>query len=463
MALLTSVQLAKTSLIAAVNKLRLARNIDWSHSDKFGISDDPIGESINIKRPVYTDVVDDNMAWTSGAGSVNQTYSTLIVNSTATAFLSFTEMQVALQGSEKDFKDNFGDSIGTKMASTVERRMYNALVNAGAGLKSTAFTGSGSPVLANTTVQTATQPGAQWLIYGSGVTTGVTTPSHDTPGALLPVDIFKINAILDDAACPGEGRIGILSPTANAFLADTAAKYFNPQQDASKAFREGVLGSIAGIELSASQINGTHTNGSWTGKANYRVDTTAIAANTIWAESGSLTFTGVTAAATFNAGDMFTVAGIYHVNPLTGQSNGQLIQFNAVTAIASASTTQVVECSPKLVTSGPYQNCTIVTNASAVVTMLGAASTTYQESVFFHKKAIAGAAPKLYTPENKSCSYARLKDMKVGLRFVSDFDAFGAAAGNNGLPKALTRMDMAFGIKVTNGERCVRVRTAVMA
>lgn len=467
MAILSTVQLAKASLIAAANKLRLARNIDWSHSDKFGVMDNPIGETIVIKRPVYSTVVDDNMAFTSGAGAVNQGKVHLTVNSTATAFLTFSEMQVALQGSESQFLKDFGPSIGSQMASRVESRLYNAISNAGTGLKSTAFTGSGSPVLAATDIQTVTQPGAQWLVYGSGVTAGVASPSHATPGALTPGDMFKISAILDDAACPSDDRYAVLSPTAMAFLADSASKYFNPQTDASKAFREGVVGTIGDIEMSASQVVGTHTNGAWAGTI--RTDTTAIAAySSVWLESGSLTFTGVTVGASFNAGDMFTVGGggtgIFWCNPLTKQSNGQLIQFNVVTAVASAAgTTQVIECSPKLITSGPDQNCVIITKASETVTLLGAPSTTYQESVVFHKKAIAGAAPKLFVPDNKTSSYARLKDMKIGLRFVSDYDTFGAAAGNNGVPKAMTRMDMVFGIKVTNGERCVRIRTAVLS
>lgn len=465
--LLTTVKLNRIAVAASKNKLVLSSKIDWSLSDKFETKDDPIGDSINIPRPVLANVVQNNMAFTSGAGEVVQTYSTLIINSTATAFLAFSEFNLAMQGDPEDVLKRFSSSIAPQMASIADSILYDALVNAGAGLKSTAFNGGGQPILGSSLVQTATNPGAQWVVYGSGAASGVTTPSQTTPGSLVPSDVFKVNAILDDAACPGDDRYGILTPSANAFLADAQAKYFNPQVDASKAFRSGYIGTAAGIEWSVSQTTGIHINGLWAGTP--KIDTTAVVGQSTWTESMSITVTGLTATTTVRAGDMIEIggagtgSGIFWVNPLTKLSTGRKIQFTVQTAVASAATTQALVVSPAIITSGPYQNAVIVTNATENVTLLGDKGATYQESVVFQREAIKGANPKLWVdPSDKSASYQRDEDSKIGIRLMSTFDKFGAAAGLNGNPKRLTRFDLIFGVKVFRPEWCVRIRTAVM-
>ena len=465
--LLTTVKLNRIAVAASKNKLVLSSRIDWSLSDKFETKDDPIGDSINIPRPVLANVVQNNMAFTSGAGEVVQTYSTLIVNATATAFLAFSEFNLAMQGSPEDVLRRFSQSIAPQMASVADSILYDALVNAGSSLKSTAFNGGGQPILGSSTVQSATNPGAQWVVYGSGVTAGVATPSQTYPGALLPADVFKIQAILDDSACPEDERYGILTPSARAFLGDAASKYFNPQVDASKAFRSGYIGSVSGIEWSSSQVTGIHTNGLWAGTP--KIDTTAVTGQSTWTESMSITVAGNTGGTTMRAGDMIEIGGvaagtgIFWVNPLTKLNTGRKVQFTVQTAVASATASQALVVSPAIITSGPYQNAVIVGNASENVTLLGDKGATYQESIVFQKEAIKGANPKLWVdPTDKSASYQRDEDSKIGIRLMSTFDKFGAAAGLNGNPKRLSRFDLIFGVKVFRPEWCVRVRTAVI-
>jgi len=119
--------------------------------------------------------------------------------------------------------------------------------------------------------------------------------------------------------------------------------------------------------------------------------------------------------------------------------------------------------SPAIILSGPYQNAVITgtTSATAAVTLQGAASATYQESVVFQRDAIAAAAPKLYVPKGHDfADYERDGESGIGMRVVRSYDSIGAAPGASGTPSLITRMDTVFGIKIVRPEWIVRIRTA---
>src|SRR5690606_18911691 len=93
-----------------------------------------------------------------------------------------------------------------------------------------------------------------------------------------------------------------------------------------------------------------------------------------WAETTTLTVTALSAG--INAGDVFQVAGVYVVNPLTKVVTNTPFQFTVLTSAASSSTSLLT--SPAIY-GGDYQNVssTIVGKA---ITLVGAAGESGQES-----------------------------------------------------------------------------------
>lgn len=460
--LLTPVDLTKLTLAASVNSLVLGGKIDWSYTDKFSESDNPIGASTNIRRPVLGTINFNNIAFTSGAGNITENFSTLIVNTTATAFMTFSECDAALRCAPKDFMRRYGSRIGAQIGAQVDSKLFDAIVNAGANLGTTGFTGSGQPVLGSSAVQSGAQTGAQWLVAGSG-----NSGTMASPGTLTSADLLLAKQYLDDSAAPDYDRYGILTPKASNQISNAQLTLFNAQTAIAAIYMKGRIGQFAGIEFAMSQSPVAHTNGAAWGSAT--ISTTAIAAtnNSTWSETGSLTVNAFTAS-TVNAGDMFTIgtaaAGVVWVNPLTKAPTTNLVQFTVVTAIGTAATTnQTVVASPAIILSGPYQNAVITgaTSTTAAVTLQGAASATYQESVVFQRDAIAAAAPKLYVPKGHDfADYERDGESGIGMRVVRSYDSIGAAPGASGTPSLITRMDTVFGIKIVRPEWIVRIRTA---
>jgi hypothetical protein len=148
-------------------------------------------------------------------------------------------------------------------------------------------------------------------------------------------DFALAPTLMDKLAIPQDDRKAVLCPTDHwALLGSQTALYM---QDVAKgAYRNGDLGMIAGITTAMDQNIRTHTNGAAAGGglvkgANQNV-TYAASKDT---NTQTLITDDWTSATTFKAGDVFTIADVYAVNPVSKQSTGVLQQFviqNDITA-----------------------------------------------------------------------------------------------------------------------------------
>jgi len=134
---------------------------------------------------------------------------------------------------------------------------------------------------------------------------------------------------LDEFAAPAGSRRVIINPAANAQTVDSLKGLFAPAGSIAGQYEKGLMGKGAlGFDFFMSQSVNVHTCGS-------RTNTTPVVNGAVTSGS-SIVVSGAGASVTYTAGDVFTVADCYAVNPRTKQSTGALQQF-VVTAANTSS------------------------------------------------------------------------------------------------------------------------------
>src|SRR5262249_8768026 len=104
-----------------------------------------------------------------------------------------------------------------------------------------------------------------------------------------------------------------------------------------------------------------HTTGQWASLTALTVS----GAN----QTGSVLTIAATAGDVWRKGDIFSIAGVYNVNPRTRRSTNTLKQFKVMqTATAAGTTMQVVIRPSIIVYPSPYQNVDLLPAAGALVT-----------------------------------------------------------------------------------------------
>lgn len=195
-------------------------------------------------------------------------------------------------------------------------------------------------------------------------------------------------AMLQDQAVP-QDYCAVISPKQQSKLLSTNFALFNPQSQIAQYFRTGQFGAEAlGVnEWYWDPLLPVHTTGTFTAS-------TPIVDNA--SQTGTtLTTTGWGTYA-LNVGDVFTVDGVYSVNPVAYTSTGTLQQF-VLTAAVSGSSTATLTFSPSIITSGQLQTVTGSPAASAAITFLGStgsvagtmAATASKQNLLFHPSAFA--------------------------------------------------------------------------
>ena len=248
---------------------------------------------------------------------------------------------------------------------------------------------------------------------------------------------------LNEQAAPMNLRYATVNPAANAGLVEGLKGLFNPQTTISKQFKSGMMGEgVLGYdEINMSQSIKQHTTGDW--------GTTITVTSTIstqGATSVGLSFTG--SSKTWNVGDVFTIAGVFSVNPQTRESTGSLQQF-VVTAAATGSSTATVSVSPAIYTSASaLATVNAFPAAGAVVTMLGSAATQYAQNLVYQKDAITFATADLLLPQGVDMASRQVHN-GISLRVVRQYDI-----NNDRMP---CRIDVLYGYSVIRPQGAVRM------
>jgi hypothetical protein len=398
--LLTIDMITRKSLQVLENELVITRNVNRSYDDSFAQEGAKIGSTLRIRLPDRA-LVTDGAAL--GVADDNEQFTTLAVTSQKHIGINFTTAELAL--SLDDFSERVLKPRISQLAASVDADVANAYRR----------------------------------IYNSVGTPGT------TPGTSLV--LLQGQQRLNEFAAPMSPRYATVNPAANAALVEGMKGFFNPTGTISRQFKSGMMGEgVLGYnEINMSQSIKVHTTGT-------RVLTGSPLTNGAVTTEGATTISidGVTTGQTLVPGDVFTLAGIFSVNPQTRESTGSLQQFTVLALNTAASSEYAnISVSPAMYSSAhPLATITSLPADGVAATFLGAPSTGYPQNLVYHKDAIAFASADLVMPQGVDMASRQVHN-GISMRIVRQYDI-----NNDRMP---CRVDVLYGYSVIRPELGVRM------
>jgi hypothetical protein len=273
-----------------------------------------------------------------------------------------------------------------------------------------------------------------------------------TPGQKIDsaADFAKAPERMDNQAIPTKGRFALLSASDNYGLLGAFIGLYAQNGVAEDALTKAKLPTILGVDPYMTQsvvnhVTGTRAAGTVNG-AGQAVTYDAVKLN----YQQTLNVTGVGANATVKAGDVFTVAGVFAVNPRTKAVLDYLQPFTVladVTANASGVVALTIAC--PMIVSGAYQTVSAVPAAGAGLSWWGAANTAYPQNLVLTPQAIGLVSAKLVRPYSGECDFAVDKETGIALRYWRFSDGVNDTH--------MHRWDVLYGVKTLDARQGVRV------
>jgi hypothetical protein len=383
-----------------VNTLRLAGFVNRDYDDQFAKSGAKIGSVLNVRMPVK---------YTLRRGQALQPQNT--VETSVPVAIQF-QTGVDLQFSTAELLLDIDDYSKRYIA----------------------------PAVATVVNDVDWQIGQQYKeIYNAVGVPGVIPSSNLT--------YMEAGAMLDKTATPRDGeRHMVLSEDQMPAIVNANQALFNSAPQISKQYRTGQFsGETLGWDTwSMDQNVARHTVGPLGGSP---------AVTTAGQTGAALAVNGWTAAVgpRLNRGDVFTIAGVYGVNPVSRQTTGKLQQFVALADVASDVTgAATIPISPAIIPAGVNQTVTAAPGAGAPLTVLGAAGATGPVGLGFHEDAITLVMADLPLPGGVWMA-DRVSDKQLGIsvRVIKAYDI-----QTDSQP---ARLDILWGVKTIRPEMAVRI------
>lgn len=399
--ILTPTVIAKEALRILSNNLVFVSKINRDWETEYGntVNGYKIGASVNIRKPARFSV---RSGPTLAAQDLTETFQTLTINNQHGIDVNFTSQEMTLNLSE--FSDRVLKPQMVKLANWIDNQ-------------------------------------AMISVYKQ-VHNLIGTPGT-TPNSFLSIG-NGMRRLNENAAPTGDTITTLLDPAAEITLADALKGTFQ-KQTVDDALLKGYLATLGGTDMFLSQGLPQHTVGPLGG---------APLVNGAAQTGSSLVTNGWTAsaAARLNQGDVFTIAGVFAVNPLTGQSTGVLANFVVTAPVSSdGSGNATIPIYPSIITSTTTGTQTVTAspaNAAALTILTGTAATGYNQNLMFHRDAFAFASVPLVMPNGVHFK-AQESYKGLNLRIVQAYDIV-----NDKLP---CRMDVLWGVQTVFPELAVRV------
>jgi len=396
--ILTIDMITRKALEILENNLVLTRNVNRQYDDSCAVEGAKIGSTLRIRLP-------DRALVTDGAAlqvqDDNEQYTTLAVASQKHIGVNFTSAELTMQ--LDDFADRVLKPRISQLASSIDADVANA-----------------------------------YKTIGNSVGTPGTTPGTS-------LVLLQAQQKLNENAAVMSPRYATVNPAANAGLVEGMKGLFNPTDTISKQFKNGMMGTgVLGFdEINMSQSIKVHTTGSRDASASTTCKTTITSqgASSIVLTQGSVT-------TTIKAGDVFTVADCYAVNPQTRETTGSLFQFVALADATAVAGDWTVTVAPIYTAAHALATVDSFPTATKAVTFLGAASSQYAQNLVYHKDAITFATADLLLPQGVDMA-SRAVHNGISLRIVRQYDI-----NNDRMP---CRIDVLYGYSTIRPQMAARV------
>jgi hypothetical protein len=400
--LLTISKITNEALMVLENELTFTSEVDRNYDDQFAVVGAKIGNTVNVRKPGRF------IGTTGPALNVEDFNETSVPVTLSTQFhvdTQFTTQDLALS------LDMFSDRVLKPAIAAIANKIDR-------------------DGMAMAVAQTAN-------IVGTAGTVPTDLLTYLTAGAYL-----------DSEGAPRDGRRScIVEPFTSASIVNSLKGLFVPQEAIASQYRKGLMGRDSGgmnwklDQNVVAQTFGDNSTDTVTASVNTTTGTGFLTSG--WASSSTISMTAAnTGIINLNAGDVFTIDGVYAVNPQNRQAYGsnKLRNFVVKTtvAISSGSSANVV-VSPAVITAGQFQNVTIPTTSSAAaVTQFNKTGVVSAQNIIMHKNAFTLAVADLELPEGVHFA-GRASDKEIGLsmRVVRQY-----TINNDSIP---TRLDVLYG------------------
>jgi P22 coat protein - gene protein 5 len=247
-------------------------------------------------------------------------------------------------------------------------------------------------------------------------------------------NILQARKILLDNLAPQDRQWLLrINTQDNVDVVDSLKGLFQQSTQIGRQYTDGVMGLAGGFEWAENTFLSTYTRGA---------ETSGYLTNGATQTGASLIVDTGTGAG--NAGDIFTIAGVYRVHPETKASTGVLQQFVLTAAYAGGGGTMAI--APSIVASGATQNVSNSAADNSAITWAGSISTATGQSVAYHPDAFTFATADLVMPGGVDMASRAQKD-GLSIRVVRQYDI-----NNDVLP---CRLDLLYGYA------CIRPQLAV--
>lgn len=230
----------------------------------------------------------------------------------------------------------------------------------------------------------------------------------DNPDGVLSFEeALRANKLLSDQNAPAD-RFMLTNTTGTIQVVNNVKNQFNSQSQIGRQYEEGLMFRSAGFDWYETSTMPTQTLGAETG---YLVNGANQTGNGLIVDTG---------AGAFKAGDRFTIAGVFTVNPATKQNTGTLQTF-VVTADKAAGA-GTIAISPALLGPGnDNQTINALPADNAALTFQGAANGT-GVNLAFARDFVTFATVDLQMPPAGTAKASRMEFDGLSMRMVQDFD-----------------------------------------
>ena len=267
-----------------------------------------VGETVRVKLPQRWLVTD---GLNFQPQPINRIYTTVTVNQLFGIHFQVDSVERALkmERGREWFKEEYIDKLMAQLANDIDRR---------------------------------------FALFAYQNTSNIAGQLGVDPTAMATFQLARQRLI--EQGCPQTGEWGMVYPPAvGTSLIPQLASFFNPTSEISKQYKEGSMGKMSGFDWYESVNLWRHTAG--TAATN---GVTATGAN----QQGSQLLVTGTNLDTIKQGDVFNIAGVYAVNPMSRSNvSNTLKQFVATADVTLTGGTDTVPISPAIFGPGSqYQN-----------------------------------------------------------------------------------------------------------
>ena len=378
-ALITPSVIAKEALAQLENNLVMGNSVHREYKKDFV----KVGSSVSIRKPVKFYTAD-------GATRVNQDVeeanTSIDIDQRKHVSWKFSTQDLTL--TIEDYSERYIKPAAITLAQTIDAKGYDLYGNV-------------------------------WNLVG--------TPGT-TPGTYA--EVSPVAQRMDEMAVPSDRRYLALAPAAHYKIAGDQVGLQSPAM-VKTAYAQAQIGRIAALDAFSAQNVKSHTVGAF-GASTPLVngagqDVTYAASKST--NTQSLVTDGWSASTTvLKAGDVFTIAGVYAVNPVpgegaTGKTAQPYLQQFVVRqdATSDGAGNATLTIAPAIVATGPYQTVSEAPADNAALTIVGSSATAYPQNLGFHRNAFALVTCPLEMPEGATWK-ARESHNGLSIRVVKDYD-----------------------------------------